>query len=48
MKCDICGKLFPDNVKDFDIYNHFVKEHQKELIETAKNIKQGIRKQKGC
>jgi hypothetical protein len=44
MKCKICNEEIEEN--DFKIYLHFAQNHKKELMETAKNIKEGVKEQK--
>jgi hypothetical protein len=46
MKCTLCGKEFSENTKDSEILNHFLTEHRKEIIETAKNMRKDFENKK--
>ena len=28
MKCILCGKEFPENISDYDLVQHFIKNHK--------------------
>jgi len=38
MKCDLCGKEFKDNISDYDLVQHFIEEHKKEVGKIGKDI----------
>ena len=38
MKCNLCGKEFKDNISNYDLLQHFIEEHKKEVCKIGKDI----------
>ena len=38
MKCTLCDKEFPEDINDFDLVQHFINEHKKEVRNIGKDI----------
>lgn len=46
MKCSLCGKEFPENTTDITFFYHMIENHKKEVVETGKNMKKELVKNK--
>ncbi len=47
MKCTLCNKEFSDDVSDYELVQHFINEHNKEVKSLGKDILKAEKAKKG-